>query len=47
MLEGKPKSREIGWCGKRGEIYVGNVDGTVTIWDAKRTSPICIDYRSK
>jgi hypothetical protein len=36
-LNGKSKSREIGWSSKRGEIYVGNVDGTVTIWDARKS----------
>lgn len=42
MLEGKAKSRELAWSGKRGEVYVGNVDGTITIWDAKQASPIYV-----
>lgn len=32
---GKPLSREVCWSTSRGEFYVGNQDGTITIWDAK------------
>jgi WD40 repeat protein len=41
-LKNRPSSREIKWSGSRGEILVGNSDGSVTVWDAKKTSPICI-----
>lgn len=35
------QSREICWSSNRGEIYVGNADGTISIWDAKKGSIIC------
>ncbi|CAD8083004.1 unnamed protein product [Paramecium sonneborni] len=41
-LNGKSKSREICWSSKRGEIYVGNVDGTVTIWDARNSHQLFV-----
>ncbi|CAD8077014.1 unnamed protein product [Paramecium primaurelia] len=41
-LNGKIKSREISWSSKRGEIYVGNVDGTVTIWDARNSNQLFV-----
>ena len=37
----KVMSREVCWSNRRGELYVGNEDGTVTIWDAKLNTPIC------
>ena len=36
------KSRQICWSSKRGEMYIGNLDGTITIWDTKKGSPIRI-----
>ena len=33
--------REIAWSSARGEVMVGNEDGTVTIWSAKKAAPIC------
>ena len=33
-IQGKPKSREIQWSRKRGELMIGNDDGTVTIYNA-------------
>ncbi|CAD8088886.1 unnamed protein product [Paramecium sonneborni] len=42
QLNGKSKSREIGWSAKRGEIYVGNIDGTVTIWDARKSKQLYV-----
>ena len=41
-LKNRPNSKEICWSGSRGEIFVGNEDGTVTVWDAKKKAPICI-----
>ena len=43
-LKNKAKSREICWSRKRGEIFVGNEDGTVTVFNAKSASPICKPY---
>ena len=43
-LKNKNKSREIKWSSSRGEMFVGNDDGTVTIWDAKKASIICNYY---
>lgn len=40
-LRNKPKSRELKWSPSRGELFVGNDDGTVTIWDAKKNQIIC------
>ena len=40
-LKNRSKSREICWSAKRGEIFVGNEDGSITVWDAKKTAPIC------
>jgi WD40 repeat protein len=40
-LKNKAKSREICWSSARGEAYVGNDDGTVTIWNAKKAEIIC------
>jgi len=40
-FKSKPKSREIIWSSQRGEIFVGNDDGTVTIWNAKKAEIIC------
>ena len=36
--------REIAWSATRGEVMVGNEDGTVTIWSAKKAAPICNFY---
>lgn len=33
--------REIVWSPSRGECMVGNKDGTVTVWSAKKAAPIC------
>ncbi|CAD8170894.1 unnamed protein product [Paramecium octaurelia] len=41
-LNGRFKSREISWSSKRGEIYVGNIDGTVTIWDARNSNQLFV-----
>ena len=35
------KSCEIAWSFSRGEIFIGNKDGSITIWCAKKKSPIC------
>jgi WD40 repeat protein len=40
-LKNRSKSREICWSPSRGEIFVGNEDGSVTVWDARKTAPIC------
>ncbi len=41
-LKNRPYSREICWSASRGEIFAGNQDGTITVWDAKKTAPICL-----
>lgn len=40
-MRNRPQSREICWSSSRGEIYAGNQDGSITVWDAKKASPIC------
>ena len=30
------KSRELRWSSSRAELFIGNDDGTVTVWDAKK-----------
>lgn len=40
-LVGKPKIREIVWSNKRGEVMVGNEDGTISIWSASKQASIC------
>jgi len=39
---GKAKAREIVWSTGRGEVMIGNEDGTVTIWSAKKALPIYV-----
>lgn len=34
--------REIVWSPSRGECMVGNKDGTVTVWSAKKAAPIFV-----
>ena len=41
-LKNRPKSREVRWSSSRGEMFIGNDDGTVTIWEAKKSEIICI-----
>ena len=40
------KTREIVWSTGRGEVMVGNEDGTVTVWSAKKGASICKFYNS-
>jgi WD40 repeat protein len=35
------KTREIVWSSGRAEAMVGNDDGTVTVWSAKKGASIC------
>ncbi|KAM3133073.1 WD repeat and FYVE domain-containing protein 2 [Paramecium bursaria] len=41
-LESKIKSRELQWSRKRGELMVGNDDGTITIYNAIDLQPIYV-----
>ena len=36
-LKNRAKSREVRWSPSRGEMFIGNDDGTVTIWEAKKS----------
>ena len=40
-MKNPPKSRELCWSSKRGELYVGNENGNITVWNARCTSPMC------
>lgn len=40
-MKNPPKSRELCWSSKRGELYVGNENGNITIWNARCASPMC------
>lgn len=41
-LKGKTLIREIVWSPSRGELMVGNKDGTVTVWSGKKGTPIFV-----
>ncbi|CAD8136025.1 unnamed protein product [Paramecium octaurelia] len=40
QFKNKDKSRCVCWSSSRGEVFIGNSDGTITIWSAKDCSPI-------
>eukprot|EP00828_Plagiopyla_frontata_P039391 TRINITY_DN517_c0_g1_i2.p1 TRINITY_DN517_c0_g1~~TRINITY_DN517_c0_g1_i2.p1 ORF type:complete len:317 (-),score=57.95 TRINITY_DN517_c0_g1_i2:63-1013(-) len=42
QLPGKNKERTIKWSKDRLELYVGNEDGTITFWNAKKAKPFFV-----
>lgn len=38
----RENSREIAFARNRGELYIGNEDGTISVWDVRIAQPICI-----
>ncbi|CAD8076904.1 unnamed protein product [Paramecium sonneborni] len=41
QFKNKIKSRCIAWSLLRGEVYIGNQEGYVTVWDIQKKIPIC------